>query len=468
MKKKHKKILFIIPDGVSLRNFVYTSFYKQAKSKGLDIVFLNLTPLPLSELGLKEVIPQGIKQNALTDSFKNAKKRVELNQYIQRFNDTVYHKYWFPLKNSGLKSRIKNSITQVLIKRYNSEEGLLTLRKRIRHLETQTEYYKQCVTIIKQEAPDIVYNASQRAILAIAPVEAAKALGINTIGFVFSWDNLPKSMLDVETDYYHVWSGHMKNELLTYYPFVKEAQITVTGTPQFESHFNSDNVISRTDFYNQYNLELTTTYFCFSGDDITTSPQDPLYLRDVALAIEALNAQGHQLGLIFRRCPVDFSDRFDTVLDDFKHFIVPIAPLWTAIGDGWNAKLPTPEDSKLLVNMAEHTAGVINLGSSMVFDYVAHNKPCGYMNYHYDTDHTVIKGVHVYDYVHFRSMPNKEAVLWLDHPDAIKEELLTMLNGTNTIVSNTKQWFQTINMDTPKEASNRILDAINTIVHGKS
>lgn len=455
----------IIPDGVSLRNFVYTSFYKQAQAMDLDIVFLNLTPLPLSDLGLKEVVPEQIKQHPLTDSFKNAKKRVELNQNIKRFNDKVYLKYLFPLKNSGYKSVIKNSITKLLILMFNSEKGLLSLRRYIKKLESKTTYYSSCYKIIKEEQPDLVYCASQRSFLAIAPVQAAKNIGIPTIGFVFSWDNLPKSMLDVETDYYHVWSKHMKQELLTYYPFVKENQITVTGTPQFEPHFYKEIITSKTEFYKHYNLEAETTYFCFSGDDITTSPQDPLYLRDVCIAIEALNAEGHQLGLIFRRCPVDFSKRFDAVLNEFKHFIIPIAPLWNAVGDGWNAKLPTPEDTTLLVNMAEHTAGVINLGSSMVFDYVAHNKPCGYMNYHYDTDDAIVKGVHVYDYVHFRSMPTTNAVHWLDHPDGIQDSLLSMLNSTNETVKNGTQWFNKINEQSATEASNRIIEAISCLVN---
>ena len=43
----------------------------------------------------------------------------------------------------------------------------------------------------------------------------------------------------VETDYYCVWSDHMKREVLQYYPFVKENQVFVTGTPQFEPHYDN-------------------------------------------------------------------------------------------------------------------------------------------------------------------------------------------------------------------------------------
>lgn len=455
-------MLFIIPDGVSLRNFVYTSFYQEAKSKGIEVVFLNLTIFSLKRLGLKEVVPDYKKQHLLTDSFKNAKKRVELNQFIRQFNDHVYHKYWFSLPYSSFSSLIKSSISNVLIATLNSKKGLTRLRNKIRKLEQHTAYYKSCKQIINEIQPDLVYCASQRATLAIAPIEAAKELKLPTIGFVYSWDNLPKSMLDVETDYYHVWSDHMKQELQKYYPFIKEHQITVTGTPQFEPHFDSSGIVTKEDFYFQHELDRTTDYICFSGDDITTSPQDPMYLRDVAAAIRKMNENGYKLSIIFRRCPVDFSDRFDEVLKAYQDVIVPIVPLWESVGEAWNTKLPTKEDTVLLANIAAHCKAVINLGSSMVFDFAIHNKPCGYMNYHYNAELQVEKGVHVYDYVHFRSMPQKECVVWLEHPETIEYRLNELLETPEVTADAARMWFNTINLNAGNKASTRILEHIQT------
>ena len=71
---------------------------------------------------------------------------------------------------------------------------------------------------------------------------AARDLNIPTAVFIFSWDNLPKGMLVVEADYYFVWSTHMKNELLYYYSNIKESQIRITGSPQFEGHFDDINI----------------------------------------------------------------------------------------------------------------------------------------------------------------------------------------------------------------------------------
>ena len=69
----------------------------------------------------------------------------------------------------------------------------------------------------------------------------------------------------------------MKKELVYYYPHVKEEQIIVTGTPQFEPHFDPELLISKEAFFEQYGLDLNKKYICFSGDDLVSSPHDPVY-----------------------------------------------------------------------------------------------------------------------------------------------------------------------------------------------
>ena len=48
----------------------------------------------------------------------------------------------------------------------------------------------------------------------------------------------------------------MKREVLQYYPFVKEDQVFVTGTPQFEPHFDDSLVKSRDTFFAENNFKL--------------------------------------------------------------------------------------------------------------------------------------------------------------------------------------------------------------------
>jgi hypothetical protein len=172
-----------------------------------------------------------------------------------------------------------------LIGLYSSEKGVEKLRAKINTLERKNPKYAYCKTQLEQYQPDLIFCTTQRATQSISALLAAKDLGIPTVAFVYSWDNVPKAMQVVETDYYCVWSEHMKREVLQYYSFVKPEQIFVTGTPQFEPHYDHSLKETREDFFKQYGLDVNKQYICYSGDDETTSPLDQYYLEDLANAV---------------------------------------------------------------------------------------------------------------------------------------------------------------------------------------
>ena len=462
----NKKVFILIPDGVGLRNFAFTNFYQLGIDNGFDITFWNATPFKLEELGFKELKISNPRTHPLTEFLKIAQNRIELKQNIKKSKDRVYATYTFPLSKKNLKEIIKTFIVRNLILFNNSQNGLLRIRKRIAHNERKTKHYFDCLETLKAENPAMVFCTNQRITSAVAAVLAAQDLEIPTASFIFSWDNLPKGTKIIETDFYIVWSEHMKNELLYYYTYIKEEQIFITGTPQFESHFDKELFESKEVFYQKHHLDAAKKYICFSGDDITTSPNDPQYLLDVGNAVKKLNTRGYNLGILFRRCPVDFSNRYDTVLGALKDIIVPVNPEWKNIGEGWNTILPTKEDLLLQMNTILHTELVINLASSMVFDFAAFNKPSGFINY--DVVNQKISdwsAKKIYNFIHFRSMPDKDAVFWLNSPNEIAEKIEIMMSDKSyEIVAKAQKWFQKINQHPPDKSSVRIWNAIEKII----
>lgn len=452
-----KKVLVLLPDGVSLRNFAYTSFYKKGLEKDYEVLFWNHTPFDLEKLGFNQVVFKKEKPHWLTDILKAACIRIELNLYTKRDKDEVYQSYKFPLSSKTLKARLKSMLIKWYCFKYGSESGVLAIRKRMIVQERKTAYYQACKEMLQKEQPDILFCTSQRSVIAISPLTAAQDLNIPTATYIFSWDNVPKATTVVTADHYFVWSDHMKKELLHYQRYIQPEQIIVSGTPQFEPHFQKEGLVTKEAFYKEHDLDPTKKYICFSGDDITTSPKDELYLRDVLIAVRNLNENGSSLGVIFRRCPVDFSRRYDAVIEEYSDVIVVLPPLWDKIGEGWNTILPTREDLHLQVNLIAHTEFVINLASSMVFDYATAGKPCAYMNYNYlNKNEEVDAGVYLYDFVHFRSMPSQDAVFWLNHPDTIGEGILQMLDQPQINIRSAKEWFKVINRHPADEASERI------------
>lgn len=462
---QQKKIFILLPDGIGLRNFAFTNFHKLGNEKGFDITFWNNTPFELNGFGIKEIPIKYAKTHPITDLLKVAQTQIELSQNIKKSKDKVYDSYRFPLGYKDLKSFVKNVLIKSIILRNNSQSGLKRIRKRIAQNERKTKFYFDSLETLQREKPAMVFCTNQRIMLAVAPILAAQDLGIPTATFIFSWDNLPKGTKIVETDFYFVWSEHMKKELQYYYPYINENQIFITGTPQFETHFTDGIIVSRETFFNEYNLNSNKKYICFSGDDVTTSPNDPTYLSDLAKAIRKLNEKGNNLGIIFRRCPVDFSNRFDSVLNENADLITSINPKWEKKTDSWHAILPTKEDLVLQMNTIFHSEMVVNLGSSMVFDFVAFGKPCAFINYDVPNaafpDWSVKK---IYNFIHFRSMPSKDSVFWINSPNAMMEIVEQMMGSkAKEVISNAGQWFEKINQQPPQQASERIWNAINEI-----
>ena len=461
-----KKIFVFFPDGVGLRNFAFTNFKDIGEKQGFDICYWNNTVFSLNdELGYNELKIEDHSIHPLTPLFSRVRKRIELNVSQKKLNDKVYSTYKFPLNYKGFKNAIKSSFISLLIRLNSSERGVKRIRKRINNLERKTSKYKYCKTQLVRHKPDLIFCTTQRSTQSISALLAAKDLGIPTIAFVYSWDNVPKAMQVVETDYYFVWSEHMKKEVLLYYPFINEKQIFVTGTPQFEPHFDESLIKPRKDFFKQYNLDVDKKYICFSGDDETTSPLDQYYLEDLVKAVKALNDKGENLGIIYRKCPVDFTSRYDAILHDNRDIVKVLDPIWKPIGDMWNQVLPAKEDFEMLINVCEHTEFVTNVCSSTVFDFVTHKKPCIYYNYEQPQLKKGIRDIgQNYKYVHFRTMPSSEAVIFCTDKNDLQSLIDQILNSNLSNVREGLKWFNVVAGETPSQSSKKIWQSISKIL----
>ncbi|WJJ95981.1 UDP-glycosyltransferase [Algibacter luteus] len=461
-----KKVFVFFPDGVGLRNFAFTDFKKIGEDMGFDITYWNNSIFSLKDnLGFNEVKIEDHSAHPLLSIYSRARKRAELNVSRDKFRDKVYPTYKFPFNYKDLKNSIKSLYTQWLIGLYSSEKGVIKLRAKINKLERSTSKYKYCRAQLQEHKPDLVFCTTQRATQSISALLAAQDLGIPTVAFVYSWDNVPKAMQVVETDYYFVWSDLMKQQVLQYYPFVKENQVFVTGTPQFEPHYDTSLKQSREAFFAQYELDINKKYICYSGDDETTSPLDQFYLEDLANAVRKLNSKGENLGIIYRKCPVDFTPRYDKVIEANKDIIKVLDPIWKQVGSQWNQILPTPEDFKMLYNVCEHSEFVTNVCSSTVFDFVAHNKPCIYYNYEQPQLKKGIRDIgQNYKYVHFRSMPSLDAAVFCTDKNDLESLVKQILDGKLSNVTTCKKWYEIVVGKTPTEASKNIWNTIDSII----
>jgi len=448
-----KRIVIFTPDGTGIKNYLYSNVFKNTAVS--LCLFHNFDEDTLShinrniEIDTHIVIPdykESIKEKFLRELIHVA--RINFNAKANK-NPSILA---FRKRNhKTIKLRLFYTIVSFCALYYRRYGSIVNLEKKYDATLRGNVFYKKVKDILIEYQPRVIFCTHQRALKAPTVFQVAKDLGIPTATVIYSWDNLAKARLALKADKYLVWSQHMKKELGAFYPEIPHEKIIVTGTPQFEFFKDPNNIIPKHEFFETYGLNHRKKLICFSGDDLRTSPYDPHYLNDLA---ESLSQAGiaDNYHIIFRRCPIDLSGRYDWVVKKFPKLIVDIPPLWNFDSKVWTTVYPVYKDIKLLVSLACYCDVVMNVGSTMAFDFGMFHKPCIYINYDTKMDRNwSVKTI--YKYQHFRSMPSKKAVYWFNNKEEIGDVVKNALENPRTEIQN---WFDLV-VNYPETASVRIL-----------
>jgi hypothetical protein len=264
------KILIIVPDGVGVRNYLYSNFTDELKEAGHEVLLYH----KISTSAIKEIqkqkpfltnfekIPhfiENFKARLLRESLAYA--RVLRNEKILK-NKTILQ-FWRPNKK-GAKKKILYFVAEQLGYFLSTNDS--RIRKADQLFEKDIANSKTCKEIgvkLKKMQPDFILNLHQRTPLTSPIISAAHELNIKTATVIFSWDNIPKARLVSRYNYYFVWSELMKKELQLLYPEISSLQIKIKGTPQFEFYFNKSNFEEKKTFFNRYGLDIKKKNYLF-------------------------------------------------------------------------------------------------------------------------------------------------------------------------------------------------------------
>ncbi|BAO74396.1 hypothetical protein [Winogradskyella sp. PG-2] len=462
MNSENKHILFIVPDGIGIKNYLYSNVIYYLKPNAKITIW---SPLPIEafnevkrihniDFGYSQI--QLSPEGSLTRLYREATTYARLVHNSQLKNNPTILTNWRRPKYS-LKVKTLYRFAELLGGYISKKYSRILSFEEKGNSKIDSKSINKYLNDIKDLNPTSIFITHQR-VAGLMPIcIAANKLGIKTTCAIFSWDNLPKARLAVKTDYYLVWSQWMKNEMKDYYPEISESRVHLVGTPQFEFYLDENRKDSRDSFAKKHGLDADKKWICFSGDDITTSPYDQLFLKDV---VESLEGEKDHFQIIFRRCPVDFSSRYDETLNAHKNFIISIDPIWNIESEtNWVGYFPKYEDINMQINLAYHCDMVINLGSTMALDFVSYNKPCLYLNYNPSDDSTWCTKI-IYNFQHFRSMEGLNAVGWVNSKEEILQTVLNILNNPNEVASDRKKWMKTIVLHPLNTNSQNIASAI--------
>lgn len=456
MNTKNKTLL-LFPDGVGIKNYLYTDVFDAANEE--LVLFHNFdehTEKKISQITNIDTLIKIPKYNeAILEKFLReliCLLRLQNNASITQ-NPTILSNW--KKENSSFKRKIFYKTIEFCAQFSSKYEHIVALENKYQHTIRNTSFYKEVRSILKNIEPDVLFCSHQRGVRCATIFAAAKDLNIKTTTVIYSWDNLPKARLALRADKYLVWSKYMRNEMELYYPEIDINKVEITGTPQFECYLKESNIIPKTVFFEKYNLDINKKTICFSGDDALTSPDDPKYLEDLAFEITKANLQD-KYQILLRRCPVDVSGRYDSVVSKYANLIQIAPPLWNFDkSKNWTTIYPLREDVKLLVSTAYYCDVVVNVGSTMAFDFGMFNKPCIFINYNQKIQVNSNWSVEeIYRLQHFRSMPNTFAVNWWSR----KEDIISLLEKSKFNES-MSDWTSIV-LENYKNVSERIINSL--------
>ena len=229
-------IVLLVPDGVGVRNFVIGPFLQQACARGPVHVLHAIPDTLLPHYGA--ALNGSVQWHGLLPFGERPLS------FLLRNSLSFAQMYWvdnFPMRLVRDRAFVGSWRTRTALRLARMVGHAAAAPQRMRVLDRvhasvvsrfqESEHYRR---LFEECRPSVLFCSHQRPTQILPPVLAARALGIPTATFIFSWDNITtKGRIAAPFDHFLVWSDQMRSEMLRFYPDVKPERIHVVGTPQF-------------------------------------------------------------------------------------------------------------------------------------------------------------------------------------------------------------------------------------------
>ncbi|MDX2041245.1 MAG: CDP-glycerol glycerophosphotransferase family protein [Acidobacteriota bacterium] len=289
----------------------------------------------------------------------------------------------------GVETILENRLEQVLLNYPRSPEA----ERRLRDLR-----------------PDILLTTGTFRYEEPAIYAEARKLGIPSLAFITSWDNVStKNRMVFKYDGYLVWSERMKQELHEFFPYTKTAPMYVVGAPQFDVFFQPRFHQSREEFCAEQGLrpDLPIILYALGSPNFLKEHHGAIYLAEQLLRGELGEAQ-----MLVRPHPLHDNGREARMLSNFGDRVVVQRTGQT--GTAVPARSQDEKQIKEWINTFRHADVVINLSSTVAIDAAIFDKPV--VNLDYDpqpsqADQQLIEDIN-HRWTHFKPIAESGGV-WL-------------------------------------------------------
>jgi CDP-glycerol glycerophosphotransferase (TagB/SpsB family) len=374
-----KNLGVVITDGVGYRNFILSNFINEAKRQFDNVIIFSCLPKEVYEdLTLNCIIVEleVFEETFYTWFFRKAKEVTHLQLHAKDnfgIKDNLNQTKSKAINPRGIAIRFIHKWS----KNKNSEKWILRYNLLQQKTFASNKITKNYIELLKLYEVKMLFFTHQRPPFIAPFIFAAEELKIKTSTFIFSWDNLAsKGRMAGNFDYYLVWSDLMKKELLHFYKSVKETQIAVVGTPQFEPYVMKEYGYDKMQLCNKFKINSEKIIILFTCND-ASSKNDPIYLECLAQFVSERKLI-KEVNIIVRTSPVEEPARFKKIAEKYP-FLVWNFPDWKVSREGhqeaWTQRVPSVTDLNDLKSLLNHCDVCINVLSTITLDAFIFDKP---------------------------------------------------------------------------------------------
>lgn len=396
-----KILLFVIPRGEVIRNFVYSGITGKLK-ENYKLIFFSVIPNQTLRSYLRENCDELYELESLQLSYSHRLLHEIIDLAHNRYLWSEAAKVRWKMRDTEAKTfvqKLSRRIKKIMALPLANNRALCLLEKLDLWMASNNQQVKSYREKIKKIDPGLVFNGSHsHSIIAYPLLQAARLEKIKTAAFLFSWDNLTsQGRVFPPHDFYFAWNEKIRQDLFNIYPSTIRANTFVSGTPQFIGHYQYENHLSAQELKNQLALRPDEEYFLYSSGMSHHMPFEPYVVGRIADIIKKI---GPKYRLVVRTYAKDRYDVFDKLKAERPDIIIPDVK--------WEKKYQTPlmEDQIFFSSLLKHCIGGINVASTISLELGMFDKPA--INVGYNPPG---KDIFPYNYTRFYSFDHYKPIV---------------------------------------------------------
>tara|TARA_B100001248_G_scaffold78420_1_gene56650 strand:+ start:327 stop:1739 length:1413 start_codon:yes stop_codon:yes gene_type:complete len=372
-----KNIILVVARGEAVRNFIFsdslTSLANQSNLTILSSVQNKEISLIAKKNRINLVALNEIKENSIVTFFRDI---IHTAHYQFLWNTEI--KYYWGRHNLRVKGSLKESVKLYALRILGIPLSNKTMLRISSKIEKWISWYfrppNYFENLFRDLRPDLIFNCSHiHGQLADLPMRIASGMGISTSVFIFSWDNLSsRGRIFPHYDHYFVWNNDMCDQLLTLYgKSIKTSSIHITGTPQFDYHFNQKYCLKEKELYDKIGLKHDRPYILYTTGMSTDFPEEHKIVEKIIGYIKSKKNQ-KRVQLVVRTYAKGTSKEMKRLQKIFKDdsdiYFPPI--LWDS-----KSLMPFFDDLFIYSNLIRYSAVGINAASTVSLELMMFDKP---------------------------------------------------------------------------------------------